>query len=160
MADLYQQIIRLLDAQDARYRTIEHAPEGRTEAISAIRHNRLSQAAKALVVQTTTGQGIPVYWLMVIPGDQRLDFAQVRIATEGRRAALASADHARALTQAEIGAIPPFSFRPDLGLIVDGHLCEESDIGFNAGRLDRSIFLVTEDYLRIANPQLRTVTGK
>ena len=28
---------------------------------------------------------------------------------------------------------------------------------FNAGRLDRSIVLVTEDYLRIAQPYVRSV---
>lgn len=155
--DLYDRLIAWLDAHSARYRTVDHAPEGRTDVISGIRKNRLSQAAKALVVQATGNDTTPTYWLVVVPGDRRIDFGKVRQVTESRQATLAAPDEARRLTAAEIGAIPPFSFRPDLGLIVDERLCTEDEIVFNAGRLDRSLFLVTEDYLRIAQPQVRSV---
>ncbi len=155
--ELYQRLITFLDAHGARYRTIEHPPEGRTDRISAIRQTPLSQAAKALVVQTVGRDTTSAYWLVVVPGDRRLKFPKVRLATESRRATMASMDQARALTGAEIGAIPPFSFRPKLRLIVDERLCAEEEIVFNAGRLDRSIVLVTEDYLRIAQPHVRSV---
>lgn len=51
--------------------------------------------------------------------------------------------------------IPPFSFHPDLRLIADPLLFDRyPEIAFNAGQLDKSIILNTEDYLRIARPEL------
>lgn len=55
------------------------------------------------------------------------------------------------------GAIPPFSFHPALRLVADPLLFERfPQIAFNAGRLDRSIILDTEDYLYIARPEIAT----
>lgn len=155
--DLHEHIMALLDHHKALYREMVHPPEGQTDKISAIRGNPLSQAAKALAVQVVARDHAPAYWLIVIAGDRRLNFQKVRQTTGSRRSTWASPDQARGLTQAEVGAIPPFSFHADLGLIVDHRLCAESEIVFNAGRLDRSIFLAMDDYLRIAQPRVLSV---
>ncbi|HCC2425639.1 YbaK/EbsC family protein [Klebsiella pneumoniae] len=61
------------------------------------------------------------------------------------------------LTACVFGAIPPFSFHPALRLVADPLLFERfPQIAFNAGRLDRSIILDTEDYLHIARPEIAT----
>ena len=49
----YDKVIALLDAQQARYRVVEHEAIGQTEVISAIRGNDLQQAAKAMVLEVT-----------------------------------------------------------------------------------------------------------
>ncbi len=60
-----------------------------------------------------------------------------------------------ALTGCVLGAIPPFSFHPDLVLAADPELFDRyGEIAFNAGRLDASMVLATPDYLRIAQPRL------
>jgi Ala-tRNA(Pro) deacylase len=52
-----------------------------------------------------------------------------------------------------MGAVPPFSFWPNVKLIVDPNLLDDHDeIAFNAGRLDASMVLNSEDYRRIAAP--------
>ncbi|PVX42912.1 Ala-tRNA(Pro) deacylase [Pasteurella langaaensis DSM 22999] len=52
-------------------------------------------------------------------------------------------------------AIPPFSFHPALKLIVDPSLLERYDeLAFNAGTLEHSIILNTQDYARIVQPTL------
>lgn len=49
----------------------------------------------------------------------------------------------------------PFSFHPNLKLIADPLLFERfEELAFNAGTLERSIILNTEDYQRIAAPSL------
>ena len=59
------------------------------------------------------------------------------------------------LTQCVFGAIPPFSFHPELKLVVDPMLFQlETEIVFNAGSLERSILLNVEDYGRIVQPEL------
>ncbi|MGW5180264.1 hypothetical protein ACWERY_38820, partial [Streptomyces sp. NPDC004082] len=45
----FEQIIDLLDREKAAYRVVEHAAEGRSEEVSAVRGTTVSQGAKALV---------------------------------------------------------------------------------------------------------------
>jgi Ala-tRNA(Pro) deacylase len=66
----------------------------------------------------------------------------------------APAEKARQLTGCEMGAVPPFAFDPDLTLVLDPALLEHEELVFNAGRLDRSIFIQKDDYLKIAKPVL------
>ena len=51
----------------------------------------------------------------------------------------------------------PFSFNPELGLIVDPSLLENEEIYFNVARLDRSIALKTSDYVALARPRLEQI---
>ena len=75
----------------------------------------------------------------------------------GLKASLASPAEVEQLTACVFGAIPPFSFHPSLRLIADPLLFTRFDeIAFNAGRLEKSVILNTEDYLRIAQPELVT----
>ena len=58
-------------------------------------------------------------------------------------------------TDCVFGAIPPFSFHPDLLLIADPSLLSRYDeLAFNAGTLERSIILNTQDYASIVQPTL------
>ncbi|RPJ28152.1 MAG: YbaK/prolyl-tRNA synthetase associated domain-containing protein, partial [Chloroflexi bacterium] len=68
--------------------------------------------------------------------------------------AFAARDKAQELTGCVIGAIPPFSFSDQLQVLADPLIQENEEVVFNAGRLDRSIFMKLDDYLRIAKPQL------
>ena len=57
------------------------------------------------------------------------------------------------------GTILPMSFHPDLELVVDPGLLEYPEIFFNAARLDVSLALNTQDYLRITDPQIRPIAN-
>jgi Ala-tRNA(Pro) deacylase len=50
--DLYER----LEAGGARYRLIDHAPEGRTDLVSALRGHDVALAAKCLVVMVKVGK--------------------------------------------------------------------------------------------------------
>jgi hypothetical protein len=71
--DLYESLIADLQAARARYRLVDHAPEGRTELVSALRGHDVAHAAKCLVVMVKTGKKRSRYVLAVIPSDARLD---------------------------------------------------------------------------------------
>lgn len=59
-----------------------------------------------------------------------------------------------ALTGSVFGAVPPVSFTEELLLIADPSLFTRyEEIAFNAGRLDASIIIRTEDYRRIVHPK-------
>lgn len=51
----------------------------------------------------------------------------------------------------------PFSFSPELELIVDPSLLENEDLYFNAARLDRSMVLKANDYVNLVKPRLEHI---
>lgn len=155
----YERLLTLLDEARARYRVIAHAPEGRTDVVSAYRGHPVACAAKCLVVMVKSGKRISRYFLAVVPGDARVDLLALKSMAGGTYVAFASTPKAETLAGSVSGTILPFSFHPDLELVVDPALLEHPEIFFNAARLDRSLALNTEDYLRIADPQVRTVAA-
>jgi Ala-tRNA(Pro) deacylase len=147
----HDKLIALLEQHQARYRLMAHEATGKCEAVAAIRGTELGQGAKALVCHVK-GNGVKQHVLAVLPADQQADLARVAQAVGGRRASLASPAEVDMLTGCVFGAIPPFSFHPDLRLVVDPLLFARFDeIAFNAGRLDLSMVLHTEDYRRLCN---------
>jgi len=159
MTDTYERFIGFLDAGGARYRLIDHAPEGRTELVSELRGNQLAAAAKCLVIMVKLGKKTTRYVLAVVPGDAKVDIAAVRDLLGGTYASFASADKAEALAGSASGTILPVSFHPDLELVVDPALVAHPEIFFNAARLDRSVALATDDYLRLASPRLTPIAA-
>ncbi len=67
---------------------------------------------------------------------------------------MAPREKAEALTGCIIGSIPPFTFNENLGLLADPLIKENEEVVFNAGSLERSIFMKMEDYFRVASPQV------
>jgi len=157
-SDTYTQLITFLDQHEVQYRLIDHIPEGRTELVSPIRGNALSQAAKCIVLMVKIGKKVTRYILAVIPGDARVDLNAVKTLLGGTYVAFASSDIAERLAGSVAGTILPFSFNPELELIVDPSLLENDEIYFNAARLDRSMVLKTNDYIAVARPRLKRIT--
>lgn len=154
MEDMYTRLIALLDQHGAQYRLIDHAPEGRTELVSAMRGNTLSQAAKCIILMVKLGKKVTRYVLAVVPGDAKVDLQAVKALMQGTYVAFASTEIAERLAGSVTGTVLPFSFSSELEVIVDPTLLENDEIYFNAARLDRSMALATKDYLAIASPRL------
>jgi Ala-tRNA(Pro) deacylase len=152
MTDVHQQLCDLLDREDAVYRVIEHEPEGRTEIIARIRGNRIEQSIKSIVVQVRLNRRDNLYCLANVPGDCRIDFDGIKNHFQADSVAFAARDRAQELTGSVMGAIPPFSFSDQLQVLADPLIQQNQEVVFNAGRLDRSIFMRLDDYIRIAKP--------
>ena len=119
MQNLYDQLTALLDKHHAQYRLIDHKEEGRTEIVSSYRGNKLEQAAKCMVLVVHLGKKEKKYVLGVIPGDKQIDFDAVRKLFGASYVSFAPSDVAEELSGSVVGTVLPFSFRPDLELIVD-----------------------------------------
>jgi Ala-tRNA(Pro) deacylase len=156
----YTRLITFLDQQGARYRLIDHPPEGRTEVVSPMRGNALSQAAKCIVLMVKIGKRVTRYVLGVVPGDARVDLNAVKALLRGSYVSFASSDIAERLAGSVAGTILPFSFNPELELIVDPSLLENDELYFNAARLDRSMILKTTDYVALAKPRLERIVTR
>jgi Ala-tRNA(Pro) deacylase len=157
VVDTYQRLIDLLDEHGAQYRLIDHEPEGRTDVVSPMRGNDVHDAAKCMVLMVKLGKKTTKYVLAVVPGDEKVDMAAVRGLLGGTYVSFASAEIAERLAGSVAGTILPFSFHPELELIIDPGLREIEELYFNAARLDRSMALRTSDYLAIAKPRVERI---
>ena len=150
--DTHARLIALLNQYEVQYKLLTHECEGRSKEISKIRGNAPSQAMKAIVLRVRGGGNNRRNILAVIPGNRRLDMKALLAnvgAQKGRFATLNEVNH---LTGCVSGAIPPFTFKKNLILIVDKYFKQWNEVAFNAGRLDRSIMMDFEDYVSVANP--------
>jgi Ala-tRNA(Pro) deacylase len=155
--DMYRTLIERLHEGQASYRLIDHAPEGQTDAVSALRGHSARQAAKCLILIVKLGKKVTRFVLAVVPGDARVDTARIRELYGATYVGFAGAEQAEKLAGSVAGTVLPFAFHPDLELIADPSLLEGETMFFNAARLDRSIELPTSDYLRIARPRLERI---
>ena len=145
----FDKIVDLLHSHQVSFDVIEHPAEGRSEVISAIRGNKLSQAAKAMVLEVTISSQDPVYVLAIVPGDCKVNFKNVARLAGGKKSSFASPEKAQALTGCQMGAVPPFSFSDALTLYVDKRLTGAGRVYFNAGELVRSMSLAADDYFSV-----------
>ncbi|MGC4746985.1 YbaK/EbsC family protein [Micromonospora sp. DT201] len=153
----YHRLMSLLSDGSARYRLIDHPPEGGTVAASRLRGHPADQAAKCMVVRLSVTRRSSRYLLGVVPGDRRVCLRTLQQRYGARAASLASAETAERLSGAVSGAVLPFSFHPDLDLVVDPGLLVHPHIYFNAARLDRSLALRTDDYVRLSRPRIQPI---
>lgn len=156
--DTSHRLLSLLDDARVPYRLIPHAPEGRTDLASELRGHPLDQAAKCLVVRVSTGRRSRRYVLAVVPGDRRLDMTRVRELYGGTDAAFAAREVAERLSGCVSGCVVPFTFHPDLELVVDTALLDNDWIYFNAARLDLSIALPVPAYVTLTRPRTAPLT--
>jgi Ala-tRNA(Pro) deacylase len=154
---VFDRLVFLFTSENARFRVIEHTPEGRSDLVAGVRGTTIAQGAKAIVC-TIPVEGRERYVLAVLPGDRRVDMKAVARTVGGRKGSFAQASLAEDLTGCVVGAIPPVAFHGSLKLVVDKQFLErESEIAFNAGRLDRSIVIDSVDYARIVCPTAASI---
>ncbi|MEV8591244.1 YbaK/EbsC family protein [Streptomyces sp. NPDC051180] len=154
----YEKLLALLDERGAAYRVIEHAPEGATEAVSALRGHTPGQAAKCIIAMVKIGKKEKRFALVVVPGDRRIDLAAVKALYGGTYVSFASPEIAEELAGSPSGTILPFAFDERLDLFVDPGLLVHEEFYFNAARLDRSLALSAKDYTAIAEPRVERVS--
>jgi Ala-tRNA(Pro) deacylase len=155
--DTYTQLIAFLDQHGAAYRLIDHPPEGRTEIVSTMRGNALSQAAKCIILMVKIGKKVTRYVLAVVPGDARVDLNAIKALLGATYISFASQNIAERLAGSVTGTVLPFVFNPELELIVDPGLLENDEIYFNAARLERSMVIKASDYAALAKPRLERI---
>src|SRR5437868_4998638 len=129
--DAYERLLALLDGQGARYRVIEHAPEGRSEIVSALRGHAARESAKCLILMAKIGKKATRFVLAVVPGDSRVDLDAVARRTGATSVRFAEKGVAESLAGSVSGTILPFPFDPRLELLVDPAVAGSPTMYFN-----------------------------
>jgi Ala-tRNA(Pro) deacylase len=151
--EIFNKLVDMLQANNVKFRVVEHQAEGRSEEVSKIRGSDLHQGLKAMVIMAKLTKKDRKYFLAVFPADCYLDMNAIKRYSNAQDAVmLAPLDRAKALTGCEMGAVPPFSFNQELFLLADPSIKINKEVVFNAGVLDKSIFMDIEDYINLAKP--------
>ncbi|MFE9439916.1 YbaK/EbsC family protein [Streptomyces sp. NPDC006602] len=157
--DTYERLISLLDTSSVAYRLIDHAPEGTTDKVSALRGHPASEAAKCLVLRVKVEWRTTRHVLAVVPGDRRVDLDAVRALFDARYVGFSDSETAERLARAVPGTVLPFSFDPGLEVVADPHVVAQPRLYFNAARLDRSLLISGSDYEQLARPRVEPVSS-
>ena len=157
--DTYDRLISLLDASSVDYTLIDHAPEGTTDAVCALRGHPASEAAKCIVLRVKVDRRTTRNVLAVVPGDRRVDLDAIRALYAARYVGFSDAETAERLARAIPGTVLPFSFDPALEVVADPDVVARPRLYFNAARLDRSLCLSGADYERLAQPRVEPIAG-
>ena len=147
----------LLTTNGVVYRVVEHEPEGRTEFIAQIRGNKPEQAIKSIVVQVRFGKKESRYYLGQRARSLPRGFIRHSIHLQRHRRLSLPALKGRSVDRLCDRRDPAILFNDQLILLADPLIQQNEEVVFNAGRLDRSIFMKSADYFLIAPPQLANI---
>jgi Ala-tRNA(Pro) deacylase len=155
----HDRLMDLLRRRSVEYRVMEHAAMGETRRASEIRSHPIEYAAKSLVL-CVCGEDewdIIGYVLAVVCGHRTVDLPAVAVLNGGRFAYLAETYVAERLTGCVSGSIAPFSFDPCLSVVIDPELLDQPELVFNAGLLNKSLFISPQDYVAVAEPAVARI---
>src|SRR5215475_13627421 len=140
-----ERLTRWLGECGVSFRLLEHAPVYTSEEAARVRGTPIEAGAKALVLRAEE-QTVHV----VLPGNRKVDNAQLRAILGTRTLRFATPEELLALTGCTPGAVPPFGNLFGLPVLVDEELAKREDIAFNAGSNTTSIVMRCADFLRLA----------
>ncbi|MEV5437279.1 YbaK/EbsC family protein [Streptomyces sp. NPDC052682] len=152
-------LLTTFDLRGARYRVLPHAPESRVEEASRLRGSSLAQSARCRLVRVRRGRRVLCEVLTVVPGDRTVDLVAVARLFGGTAATFTPPHTVEELGGGPEGVLVPFACAPGVELVVEPALLEHEEIHFNAGRLDVSVALRTEDYRRLARPTVARIAA-
>lgn len=154
-----KRILELLKTNNCWYETFEHAPVKTSEEASKIRIGyQLNQGAKALIVRVKIPNRGKSFYMLVMPGDKRLDNDKLKTFLGAKDLRFATVEEVSELIDGvQVGGVPPFGNLFGLKVIVDNSLFENEKIVFNAGDRSYSIAMKSEDYKKIVEPQITDI---
>lgn len=132
------------------FRELRHEPTRTSEDSARVRGEPIEIGGKALLLKVDDD-----FRLFVLSAALKVDSQAIRERLGARRSRFATPEELLELTGLVPGSVPPFG-RPvlPLDLYVDESIAKNERIAFNAGSLTDSMFLSTEDYLRVARPEV------
>src|SRR5215468_10775009 len=135
-----ERLTRWLHERGVTFRLLEHAPVFTSEEAARVRGTPIEAGAKALVLRA---EGETVH--VVLPGDRRVDNAQLRAILGTRTLRFATPEELLSLTGCVPGAVPPFGNLFGLPVLVDDEVAQRDEIAFNAGSNAVSIAMSAAD---------------
>ena len=138
--------VKWLRSQDARFEVLEYTftEIGANHAAEAVARP-LEMVCKTLVAKATGN----VYWLVIVPGDQRFDLRRMAAAIGARQVEMAPSPEAEKITGYKVGGISPFAQRRKLPVAIEESLLALDTVIVNGGRRGVLVEMPTEELVRL-----------
>ena len=145
-----------LDSNQVRYITINHSPAYTAREVAASTFVPRREFAKATIVKLDG-----VMAIAVVPASRHVDMDKLASEAGAAKAVLASEDEFQSrFPGCELGAMPPFGNLYDMQTFVDTMLEEDDEIAFNAGTHTQVVRLSFEDYSKLSQPTMCSISVK
>lgn len=153
-------IKELLQKNNCWFETFEHQPVKTSEEAAKIRTGySLKQGAKAMIIRVKNNEIDKKFVMLVLPGDLKFDNNKVKQTLQVKDTRFATPEEINQITDGvQIGGVPPFGNLFNIEVIADPKLLENEKIVFNAGDRRYSIVMKSEDYMKIVNPKVESIT--
>ena len=155
MKSVFERIIELLEKNKVQHQVKEHPPTYTSEESAWHRGEPLKIGAKAMILKTDRE-----LVMAVLPADRKIDSSAIKKMFNSKNLRLATLEELKKLTGLVPGSVPPFGSWFDLLMIVDNAFLEEEYMAFNAGSLEKSIKMKTQDYIAMVAPRVEQFTVK
>lgn len=153
---LVERIKSLFEKNNFWFESFEHEPVRTSEEAAQIRSGyQLEQGAKAMLVRIKISKANKFFVMLVLPGDQRLDFSKVKALFKAKDVRFATEDEVTEISGGvQPGGVPPFGNLFDLEVIVDPSLLKNEKIIFNAGDRCFSVACKSQDWQTLVKPRV------
>ena len=155
-----------LDSKQVKYITINHSPAYTAREVAASAFVPRREFAKDTIVKLDGAMAIAV-----VPASRHVDMGKLASEVGAGKAVLASEDDTLVsftsspevqsrFPGCELGAMPPFGNLYGMQTYVDAMLEEDDEIAFNAGTHTQVVRLSFEDYAKLAQPTMCSISIK
>lgn len=139
----------VLDVADIQYEYLEHEAAKTSEEAAKIRGTKLSEGAKAMVLESKEYSGRMIQ--LVLPADKQLDLGKVSEYLN-EEFKMASPELVKEMLGLEIGGIPPMGRLLGLDLYFDKSMYTKDRVAFNCGTRTQSVIMLGKDLIKVAQP--------
>ena len=143
-----------LDEHHVKYLTISHSLAYTAQGIAALTHTPGKELAKTVVVNLDGTMA-----MAVVPASRHVETALLKTATGAKTVEVASEEQFKDLfPDCETGAMPPFGNLYGMKVFADQTLAEDTEIAFNAGSHRELVRLPWNDFVRLVQPAIVSLT--
>jgi len=151
---LLERLRDFLQAKQAVYTHSIHRTAYTAREVATAEHLPPAEVAKTVVIHSEIG-----YAMLVVPGNQLVDFQEVRVELGLQQLRMATEHELASLfPDCELGAMPPVGQLYMLPVYLDAAMAEERLIAFNGGTHRDVIHMLTAEFRRIVRPLVAPLT--
>ena len=145
----FEKIKELLDSKKIEYAILKHKPVRTSEEAAKVRGIDLKSGAKSMIVRSE-GR----FYNFVLSAEKKINWSLVKEILKTNSVSLATPEEVMKQVDCEIGSVPPFCNIYGLKIYCDPSLLENEKIDFNAGLLNVSMNMKSEDWAKIVKPEI------
>lgn len=151
---LLERLREFLQANQAVYTHSVHKIAYTAREVASAEHLPAAEVAKTVVVHSEIG-----YAMLVAPGNQLVDFQEVRSELGFQQLRMATEHELSSLfPDCELGAMPPVGQLYMMPVYLDTAMADERMIAFNGGTHRDVIHMLTSEFRRIVRPVIAHLT--